>query len=146
MAGVIRSEMPDWECQRLLADTNIGRLCVLDDGYPLAFPVNFQQVTSGGRHLLVVRVAPGASIARCEGRASLEADHIDQVTRQAWSVIARGVLRRVSGFHDLPDPGPWIDDGRSQWMTLEVSGVSGRRFRGEPTGDGFEVDWVATSG
>jgi len=146
MSGVVRSEMPDWECQRLLAEVSIGRLCVIDHGYPLAFPVNFQQVATGGRHLLVVRVSPGAALARCEGLASLEADHIDEATRVAWSVIARGNWHRVAGVHELPDPGPWIADDRGQWMVLEVTAISGRRFRGESTPGGFEVDWVPTYG
>jgi len=149
MSGVSRSEMPDWECQRLLGEATIGRLCVIDDGYPLAFPVNYQQVVSanpqgGSRHLLVVRTSPGAALARCEGLASLETDQIDPVSRRAWSVIARGRLRRTSGIHDLPDPGPWIDDGRSQWVVLEVTATSGRRFQASTSADGYVVDWIAS--
>jgi uncharacterized protein len=150
MSGVSRSEMPGWECQQLLAETSIGRLCVIDDGYPLAFPVNYQQVAGanpqgGVRHLLVVRTAPGATLARCEGLASLEIDQIDPVTRRAWSVIARGRLRRTSDVHDLPDPGPWIDDGRSQWVVLEVTATSGRRFHASTSDEGYVVDWIASN-
>ena len=140
-----RFELPSWECYRLIADCTVGRLCVIDHGYPLALPLNFRLVQEGSPPRLVMRTAAHTMFANYEGPASVEVDHISDSTRSAWSVLLRGDLRRVVGGHDLPDPNPWVADGRFQWLVLDVTAVSGRRFVGQAHDDGFSVDWVMTA-
>jgi uncharacterized protein len=139
--GASRLELPRWESIDLLASETVGRLCVIDGGYPLAFPINYRVVHTADGTDIAFRTAPQTAIARYEGLAALEVDQIDSERRNAWSVIVRGTLRRVHGAHDLPDTRPLLTVGRTQWMALHVTGVSGRRFVSRPAADGFIVEW-----
>lgn len=141
MAGVERFDIPDWECFELVATRTFGRLCVIDHGYPLAFPVNFRLIGSGHDRQVVIRTAPHTLLAAHTGLVSFEVDDVDEVQRQAWSVIIRGSLRKEAGPHQLPDPDPWVTEGRHQWLVVDAQAVSGRRFVGQPSDDGFSVDW-----
>jgi hypothetical protein len=139
--NVNRSDIPDWECRELIASEGVGRLCVIDGAYPLAFPVNYRAARRGSVDTFVFRTSPTTALARCVGPSSLEIDRIDDAGRNAWSIIVRGELRRIIGDHELPDPHPLITEGRYQWMVLDVAGISGRRFRSAPAADGFTVEW-----
>jgi nitroimidazol reductase NimA-like FMN-containing flavoprotein (pyridoxamine 5'-phosphate oxidase superfamily) len=132
-------DIPQWEVLDLLQGETIGRLCVVDQGYPLAFPINYRIVGGGDDLKMVFRTAPHAALARHRGSASLEVDRIDD--RQAWSVIVRGQLRPVIGQHELPDTFPLVSEGRHRWMILQVGAMSGRRFRSTPTATTFAVEW-----
>jgi nitroimidazol reductase NimA-like FMN-containing flavoprotein (pyridoxamine 5'-phosphate oxidase superfamily) len=140
-----RSEIPAWECLALVRHQQIGRVCIIDHGVPLTFPVNYRLIGSDQESQVVIRTAPATLIGQYEGPASFEVDQIDVGQRRAWSVILRGKLRRISGAHELPDPEPWLADNRHQWLVLDVAAISGRRFVGVPTQDGFSVDWQFTT-
>jgi len=142
--GATRFELPRWESLDLLETQTVGRLCVIENGCPLAFPINFRVARDLDDIRIVFRTVPHAAVARYEGPASLEVDSIDAATRTAWSVIARGRLRRVLGQHELPDPRPLITEGRYQWVVLDVAAISGRRFISKPASDGFTVEWQPT--
>jgi len=135
-----RSEIPTWEALALVDETSIGRLCVIDHGTPVAFPVNFRMIGEDDHRQLVVRTTPTTLIGSYSGPASMEIDHIDVEAMTAWSVIMRGELRPVSGGPQLPDPHPWLDS-RHHWLLLDVSAVSGRRFVGTKADDGYSVEW-----
>ena len=92
----------------------------------------------------VFRTGSTSLLAAYDGPASVEVDEINEAQGRAWSVIARGVLRRVVGTHDLPDTVPWID-GKSQWMVLTVTAISGRRFVRQAADGGFSVEWRMAS-
>ncbi|MEO5724659.1 MAG: pyridoxamine 5'-phosphate oxidase family protein [Ilumatobacteraceae bacterium] len=139
--GAESYELATWESMDLLQERSVGRLCVIEQGYPLAVPINYRFSDAGGGVRVVVRTAAHTMVGRYEGPASLEVDDIEIDAGTAWSVIARGMLRRVSGTHDLPDPDPLVTEGRHLWVTLDVSAVSGRRFAVHPTDGGFSVDW-----
>jgi hypothetical protein len=143
--GATRHELPQWESLELLRRQTVGRLCVLEHGYPLAYPMNYRVVGDGDGVSIVFRANPHAAVASCEGAASIEVDHLDMVERSAWSVMARGRLRRVVGAHELPDTDPLVTEGRFQWLVLDVEAVSGRRFTGVPVADGFVVDWQGST-
>lgn len=139
-----RIEMTRWECLDLAAGTPIGRLCIIDRGYPLAFPVNVRLEQHGDVTRFVVRTAPHTAIAAHAtppGPASIELDHIDLDAGTAWSVIARGQLRREVNPLDLPDPHPLVEQGRTTWLVLEVTSVSGRRFNVRRADGPFLVEW-----
>jgi nitroimidazol reductase NimA-like FMN-containing flavoprotein (pyridoxamine 5'-phosphate oxidase superfamily) len=140
MVTATRFELADWQCIDLLEGETVGRACIIDDGFPLPFPVNYRLVRSGSAVQIVFRAAPSAALARYEGPASFEVDWIDATRSQAWSVIARGTVRRVTNGHELPDPRPLVDE-RTQWMRLDVSTISGRRFSSRPSHDSFSVAW-----
>ncbi len=138
-------ELPAWECYGLLATTAVGRLCVIEHGFPIALPISFQLLQDGTTPRIVMRTAAHTMFAQYEGPASFEADEISQETHKAWSVLLRGQLRRIVGAHDLPDPHPWLAHGRFQWLVLDISAVSGRRFASGPNSDGFSVEWTFTA-
>lgn len=134
-----RFQIARHECIDLLESHVVGRLCVIDSEYPLAFPVNYRVVRAEQEVSVIVQAAPSAAIARYEGPASIEVDQIDLATGTAWSLIARGRLSRVLGAHDLPPTEPLVSTGRTQWIRLDVVAISGRRFRVKdvPTGIGW---------
>ncbi len=135
-----RVEVPAWESLSLIRSQNVGRICVVDHGFPIALPVNFKTIGPDDACQLVIRTGPATIIGRYEGPASLEVDSVDENAREAWSVIVRGTLRHVTGAHGLPDSGPWLE-GRHHWMVLTVTAITGRRFVAHPGTEGFSVDW-----
>ncbi len=133
--------VPSWEATTLLRSTRVGRLCVIDHGTPLALPVNFV-LTGDATPRIVMRTSPSGLLAAYQGPASFEADHIDEEERRAWSVIARGELRHTYADPTLPDPQPWLGDGRFLWLVLDVSAFSARRFTTvQREDDDFAVEW-----
>ena len=134
-----RIELPDWESLELLGLTTVGRLCIVDHGYPLAFPLNYRLLHNPTR--IVFRTNPSSALARYEGLASLEVDHIDLLTPSAWSIIVRGKLRRVVDQHELADTHPLVTTGRFHWIVLDATSISGRRFTAETREDAFTVEW-----
>jgi nitroimidazol reductase NimA-like FMN-containing flavoprotein (pyridoxamine 5'-phosphate oxidase superfamily) len=144
--GTSRFEVPQWECLELLGAETVGRLCVVEHDYPLAFPVNYRVVCTDDATRLVFRTAPRAAVGRYEGPASLEIDQIDSTRQNAWSVIVRGMLHSIRHDEELPDTRPFVSDGRHQWMSLDVSAISGRRFTSAASNDGFSVEWQPAGG
>jgi hypothetical protein len=143
--GATRIDLPQWESSRLLERQTLGRLCIIDHGYPLAFPINYRLIHEGDRTRLVFRTNPGSAMARYSGPASLEVDWIDMTRPVAWSVIARGKLRRAVGYAELVETNPLIGSGRFQWLVLEVAAISGRRFTAaRPEGD-LGLEWEPVS-
>ena len=145
--GADRFELTERESQALLQGESIGRLCLIDHGYPLAIPISYSIThnDAGGATRVVIRTAPETMLGRYEGLASLEVDSIDLDAGVAWSVIVRGVLSRVIGTFELPDPKPLLTEGRHRWMALDIRAITGRRFLVNRASDGFAVDWQLTS-
>jgi hypothetical protein len=144
--GVTPTEMPAWECLQLLGDIGIGRVCVNDAGYPLAFPMNYRVTGEYPATQIVLRTSPDTTIGRYRGRASVEIDDIDLGNGRAWSVIVRGDLQPIHGlppYADVAsiDPRPIITTGRSRWMSLTVAAISGRRFTAAGAAGDLAVDW-----
>ena len=136
-----RSDIPAWDCYQLLEEQRVGRLTIIENGYPVAIPVSYRMAGDQADRRIVVRTAPETTLAQYEGRASFEVDHIDEQARTAWSVIARGMLHKLFGGDELPDPQPWLIDGRHQWLAISVVAVSGRRFIGRPADEGPGLEW-----
>ena len=132
-------ELPDWESLQLLGLTTIGRLCIIDHGYPLAFPLNYRLLHDPTR--IVFRTNPSSAMGTYEGPASLEVDHIDLLAPSAWSIIVRGTLRRVVEHDELADTHPLVATGRFRWIVFDVARISGRRFTADARDDAFTVEW-----
>jgi Pyridoxamine 5'-phosphate oxidase len=137
-----RYEIPIWESLELLRTANVGRLCVIEHGYPIAVPINFRIVGTEADSHIVVRTAPDSLIGRYQGPASLEVDEIQLDKGTAWSVIVRGTLSKALESSHLPDPKPLLTVGRHQWVILQTSAISGRRFVVAPADDGYSVEWA----
>jgi uncharacterized protein len=136
-----RIELSRHECVDLLHRHGIGRLCIIDHGCPVAFPISFRVDGAHDDLRVVVRTAPGTLLGDYEGLASLEVDQIELGAGWAWSVIVRGRVSTVVGAHALPDPEPFVSSGRHRWLVLEPAAISGRRFTLTPASDGFSVEW-----
>lgn len=134
-------DLPGWESLELLGLTAVGRLCIVVDGYPLAFPLNYKLLHDPTR--IVFRTNPSSALARYEGLASLEVDHIDLREPSAWSVMVRGTLRRAFDNHELAETHPLVSSGRFHWIVLEAASISGRRFTADRRDDAFTVEWQA---
>ena len=140
--GATPYELPQHECIGLANGETVGRLCIVDHDYPLAFPVNYKVACSDSQEVsIVVRVSPRAAIGVYEGPASFEVDRVELDGAGAWSVIVRGRLRNSRGDDRLPETFPMVTEGRYQWKVLEAAAVSGRRFSSRVDSGGFSVDW-----
>lgn len=146
MSDAHRADMPTWECLDLVGACSVGRLCFLDGGTPIAFPVSFKLHRGDAASSIVIRTGPDSLVANYTGPASFEVDEIDVVARTAWSVLMRGSVHRSHEPRELPVPEPWIADGRHVWLVLDVTTVSGRRFVARDTNDGFAVEWDLDGG
>lgn len=142
MSDPQRADLPTWECYELIGACSVGRLCFLDGDTPIAYPVSFKLHNTDSARYIVIRTGPGSLMAAHSGPASFEVDEIDAEARTAWSVLIRGTARRSHETSDLPEPDPWIADGRHVWMVLEIATVSGRRFVARDTTGGFAVEWA----
>lgn len=145
-----RMELPAWESADLLRSRSVGRVCVIDHGYPVSIPINYEVVGSSEDARLVerivIRTEPETILGRYQGLASIEVDDIDLDRGAAWSVIVRGTLSSVVGDHELPDPQPLIDTNRERWMVLSTTAITGRRFAVHRAADGNSVLWHAEKG
>jgi hypothetical protein len=133
--------IPERESVELLQQETVGRLCIIEYGYPLAFPVNYRVMETGDSFRIVVRTTARAAIARYEGPASFEVDRADPDRLNAWSVIVRGQLKRGLGPDELPNTCPLVTDGRFHWIVLDVTAISGRRFTDIEACAAFDADW-----
>jgi Pyridoxamine 5'-phosphate oxidase len=138
---VRHSVIPAWECYRLMGQQRVGRLAIIEGGYPISIPVSYRLSGTPSQHRIVFRTAPSTTIAQYEGPASLEVDHINEQEKSAWSVIARGALHRLFDDGTVPDPQPWLIEGRDRWLALDVVAVSGRRFVGVPVSGDSGIQW-----
>ena len=108
----------------------MGRLCVLEDGYPVAFPVNYRMVVGpAGEPRIVMRTASDSALHRPGESVALEIDGSDPISDTGWSVICRGLLHDAGPTDDWligQDPHPWVEH-RDQWQYLVPHRITGRR-------------------
>ncbi len=135
--NLVELSVPD--CLARLNLTTMGRLCVVEDGYPVAFPVNYRLVAGpGGDPRVVMRTGPDSVMHQPGNLVSLEIDGSDPLSDTGWSVICRGVLHDAEPTDEWltgQDPHPWIED-RNQWQYIVPSLITGRRVA-QP-----EVTWA----
>lgn len=124
-------ELDETECWKLLSDSGIGRIAVMDGEQPDIFPVNY--VVDDQR--IVVRTGPGTKLAAAvlSGLAAFEVDSLDSGRHTGWSVVVHGTVAEVTdldGVLKAKDLGiePWADSGKTRFMTLTPSNITGRRI------------------
>ena len=128
-------EIPEEECLALLAGKCVGRLVVVQEESPIAFPVNY--VLDG--HTVAVRTDPGTKLDwGALGRVAFEVDEIDEIERQGWSVIVQGVGRDITEGIDSwserlrsRELAPWVGGGREHWIAIASPRITGRRIVSE---------------
>lgn len=125
-------EISEAECLALLAGRSVGRLVVVHEDGPQAFPVNY--VLDG--HTVAVRTDPGTTLDWATlGRVAFEVDDIDEERHQGWSVLVQGVGRDVTDgvdawserlrAHELH---PWAGGERRHWVAIASPRITGRRI------------------
>jgi uncharacterized protein len=133
IGGVTATEIERAECLALLSAHAVGRLCVMDDGYPAAFPVNYRFVLeSADTPVVITRVRSGGVLDAVGTRATFQLDSVKPMNETGWSVLARGTLRDGNA-NDAPDwlrywnPRPWVGP-RDRWLYLPIHHITGRRL------------------
>ena len=126
------TEIPEDECVALLAGHNVGRLVLVQQGTPVALPVNY--VLDG--RTVAVRTDPGALLDWAAlGHVAFEIDDIDEQTRQGWSVLVQGIGRDVTEGVDTwserlrgQELEPWAGGERHHWIAISSPRFTGRRI------------------
>ena len=104
------------ECVRLFGSQTVARLCVLEDDFPVAFPVNYRLMVEDTENVVFVIRTRADGILDQPGRnVSFQIDGVNPVTQRGWSVLARGVLHEDNSegarqWLRLWNPRPWVGD------------------------------------
>jgi uncharacterized protein len=133
--GVIVEEIPESECLQLLAETNFGRLAVLDGKQPVILPVNYTYASEG----IVVHTDVGVKIdAGSQHLVAFEIDSIEEGMRTGWSVLVKGPAHDITETIDelsvrlrQTRVDTWSPGEPRRRLVIHVSAVSGRRLRRE---------------
>lgn len=130
------------QCLGYLVLTRVGRLCVIVEGTPLAFPVNYRLARSPlGEPVIVVRTHDRSVLDNAVGRVGFEIDGIEETTATGWSVLAEGTLHHgdeeeFAAWAPMLDPRPWPSGPHDVWLFLRPDRITGRELVG-PT-----VEWA----
>jgi nitroimidazol reductase NimA-like FMN-containing flavoprotein (pyridoxamine 5'-phosphate oxidase superfamily) len=136
-------ELTKSECFELLAQEHLGRVAVVDDRGPVAFPVNFVL----DRHMVVFRTDAGTKLdAACRGsRVAFEIDGTDAAAHTGWSVVVRGEAVEVTGPAELArlrklPLDPWAPGAKAHYVRILPAALTGRRISapGGPSNRGGE--------
>jgi nitroimidazol reductase NimA-like FMN-containing flavoprotein (pyridoxamine 5'-phosphate oxidase superfamily) len=121
------------DCLMLLRGQSVGRVAVVDNGFPIVLPINYRLVETSGPLWVALRTRPGNVIDRAPMPVALEIDRIDVGEQEGWSVVVRGTLHHVdpdaAGFRERFDPQPWLTDERDAWLIIEPFSITGRLLR-----------------
>ncbi|WP_341241610.1 pyridoxamine 5'-phosphate oxidase family protein [uncultured Nocardioides sp.] len=131
-AGVRLEELDEDTCWRLVASVPVGRIAWNETGGPVVVPVN--HVVADGA--VVVRTGAWSGLERHvdDSDVAYEVDHLDEETREGWSLLVRGpaeVTYDGAGTH----PEPWAGGARPVTVRVRPRSVSGRRLVGGGEGD-----------
>jgi nitroimidazol reductase NimA-like FMN-containing flavoprotein (pyridoxamine 5'-phosphate oxidase superfamily) len=119
------------ECLQLLEMGDVGRISIVDDGYPVVLPVNYMMTRLDGNPVIAIRTRPGNVIDHVDARVCFEIDGVDPGHDGGWSVLVHGTLMAVVPQERL-DSRPLVADGRDAWRIVAISEVSGRRVPPNP--------------
>jgi nitroimidazol reductase NimA-like FMN-containing flavoprotein (pyridoxamine 5'-phosphate oxidase superfamily) len=124
-------ELTRSECFGLLAEQHLGRVVLVDDRGPVAFPVNF--VLDG--HTVLFRTDDGTKlrIAGRRAQVAFEIDGADEPTRTGWSVLVRGEATEVTDADELARVQQlpvcaWAPGPKSHYIRILPAALTGRRI------------------
>lgn len=120
------------ECLSLLEPGGVGRVGFMSADGVVILPVNF--AVAG--QTIVFRTAPDTLLA-VYGNApvSFEADRLDEVLREGWSVLVQGHAHLVNDEHQLQRLEyatrlePWAGGARDVYVRITPARISGRRIQ-----------------
>jgi nitroimidazol reductase NimA-like FMN-containing flavoprotein (pyridoxamine 5'-phosphate oxidase superfamily) len=119
------------ECLRLLANAHVGRLALSIDALPVILPVNFVV----HEEQVVFRTAPGTKLSAGTRNSvvAFEADAIDPMRHEGWSVVVTGRahevvdVKRIGRLSLLPLR-PWAPGTRDHFIAIDTDRITGRRL------------------
>ena len=119
------------ECFELLEPGGVGRVGFAAADGIMILPVNFA-VT---RKTIVFRTAPDTLLAvYADGRVSFQADHLDEVLHEGWSVLVHGRAHKVTDEREVKQLEnrtrlePWAAGSRDVYVRITPTRISGRRL------------------
>jgi nitroimidazol reductase NimA-like FMN-containing flavoprotein (pyridoxamine 5'-phosphate oxidase superfamily) len=125
----------------LLASQHLGRVVLVDELGPAAFPVNY--VVDG--HTVLFRTDQGSKLdAALRGtRVAFQIDGADEASRTGWSVLVRAEAMEVIHSDDLARVRelplyPWAPGAKSHYVRLLPALLTGRRIA---VPDGVPSNW-----
>jgi hypothetical protein len=119
-------ELTTSECELLLASADIGRIAVVESGYPLVFPINYKVASVSEKFVITIRTRPDNVIDHPGRMVCLEIDGVDASHDGGWSVLVRGILVETPPDPDF-DPNPIDTESRDAWLMIIPTHISGRR-------------------
>ena len=122
------TELSTSDCELLLASLDVGRIAVVENGYPLVFPISYKVVVADEGLVLAIRTRPDNVIDQPGRAVCFEIDGVDPSHDGGWSVLVRGLLVETSPHVEL-DPNPIVSDDRDAWRIIMPTHISGRRVR-----------------
>jgi nitroimidazol reductase NimA-like FMN-containing flavoprotein (pyridoxamine 5'-phosphate oxidase superfamily) len=125
-------ELSEAECLALLCTVPLGRVGISSDALPAVLPVNFVLQDKS----ILFRTVPGTKLhAAVAGVVvAFEADHYDQATGEAWSVLVRGVAEEIVDPERRAQAGPIVPGswacrlGAHHLIQVPITLISGRRL------------------
>ncbi|GAB3164111.1 pyridoxamine 5'-phosphate oxidase family protein [Microbispora hainanensis] len=121
------------ECLRLISPGGVGRIAFNDPIGPVILPVNYT-IEQGA---VLFRTALGGpmdtdlrtGIEGADFMVAFEVDHIDESTREGWSVLVRGGAHHITGDVDKDAVESWAGGDRPLYIRISPNEVTGRRIR-----------------
>jgi nitroimidazol reductase NimA-like FMN-containing flavoprotein (pyridoxamine 5'-phosphate oxidase superfamily) len=119
------------ECFGLLEPGGVGRVGFAAADGIMMLPVNFA-VTG---KTIIFRTAPDTLLAvYADGRVSFQADHLDEVLHEGWSVLVHGRAHTVTDEREVRQLEvrtrlePWAAGPRDVYVRITPARISGRRL------------------
>ncbi len=132
----VTKELTTQECWSLLEKDGVGRLATatVDPATgtvtPDIFPINFHVF----QHRILFRTAPGSKLIDLTEQPSVAFQTDGRLGRTRWSVVARGVARRMMFDADIQQSGildmqSTLPTEKWNYVRIEVDTITGIRFR-----------------
>jgi nitroimidazol reductase NimA-like FMN-containing flavoprotein (pyridoxamine 5'-phosphate oxidase superfamily) len=120
------------ECLALLEPGGVGRVGVISADGIVMLPVSYAIAAK----TIVFRTAPDTLLAAlAHASASFEADHVEEASREGWSVLVQGRAHQVAGEREVRglEQGTRLEPGaagaRDVWVRITPARISGRRIQ-----------------
>lgn len=125
---VLRTLTPA-ECFELLGPGGVGRVGFTSGDSVIMLPVNYAIIGKA----IVFRTAPDTLLAvHATDRVSFEADLVNEVRRQGWSVLVQGHAHKVTSEREVEQLEhaarlePWAGGARDVYVRITPAHISGR--------------------
>ena len=133
VTGSFRS-IAESECRELLAVGVIGRIAFNSAGGIELLPVNYLYL-NGSVYLRVDASSVLGELADGAHDVAFEVDYIEDLVKQAWSVLVKGHIGAVTDSAELESLlgerrlEPWALGDRQLYLRLEPTSLTGRKVK-----------------